>query len=168
MFYEYNTHLADGTVLTPASNEVTFIDTKDGNKTSTLETVISAEGAAAMTMENTLGEWAATAKAEAEQAIVDLNNIDPEAIYMIENPNGYCEVLVGSQVGNSWSDWNEEDLLRKANGRGGFGPAVCPRNPQQGIEHTNAENGKVKKIFRDGQVIIVRDGKEYNVLGAEL
>jgi len=168
VFGEYNTHLADGTVLTPASNVVTFVDEKSGNATQNIETVLSADQAAAYTMENTLGAWASTAAEDATQAIVDLNNIDPDAIYMIENPNGYCEVLVGSQVGNSWSDWNEEDLLRKANGRGGFGPAECPRNPKQGIEHTNAENGKVQKFFRDGQLIIVRDNKEYNVLGAQL
>ena len=87
---------------------------------------------------------------------------------MIENPNGYCEVLVGSQVGNSWSDWNEEDLLRKANGRGGFGPAECPRNPKQGIDNTEVSNSKVTKTVRDGQLIIIRDNKEYNVLGAQL
>ena len=164
-FGEFNSVDKNGAVVSPASNEVTFVL---GTNEKTMETILTADEAATYTMDYTLGDWSATAAADATQAIVDLNNIDPEAIYMIENPNGYCEVLVGSQVGNSWSDWNEEDLLRKANGRGGFGPAVCPRNPQQGIEHTNAENGKVQKFFRDGQVIIVRDGREYTILGTEL
>ena len=164
-FGEFNSVDKNGAVVSPASNEVTFVL---GTNEKTMETILTADEAAIYTMDYTLGDWTATAAADATQAIVDLNNIDPEAIYMIENPNGYCEVLVGSQVGNSWSDWNEEDLLRKANGRGGFGPAVCPRNPQQGIEHTNAENGKVQKFFRDGQVIIVRDGREYTILGTEL
>jgi hypothetical protein len=85
---------------------------------------------------------------------------------MIENPNGYCEVLVGSQVGNSWSDWNEEDLLRKANGRGGFGPAVCPRNPQQAIDNVDAEGSKITKIVENGQVFILKNGVKYTVLGS--
>ena len=27
------------------------------------------------------------------------------------------------------------------------------------------ENGECRKILRDGQIIIIRDGKEYNVMG---
>ena len=56
--------------------------------------------------------------------------------------------------------------LRKANARGGFG--LPAGNDPQGVENTAAEAVKVQKIVRDGQVIIVRDGKTYNVLGAEL
>jgi hypothetical protein len=36
------------------------------------------------------------------------------------------------------------------------------------VENTAAEAQKVQKIFRDGQVVIVRDGKAYNMLGAQL
>ena len=66
-FGEYNTHLADGTVLTPASNIVTF---NKGSEVQ-METVLSAERAAELTMEYTLGEWAATAAADATQAVVE-------------------------------------------------------------------------------------------------
>lgn len=168
IFGEYNTHLADGTVLTPEHNVVTFIDTKNNNATQDKETVLTEDQVNVRTIANTLGEWGATAVADATQAKVDLNNIDPDGIYLIENPSGYYEVTIGAWLGTDWSLWGEEDLLRKANARGGFGPAVCPRNPKEAIDNTAAEAVKTQKIVREGQLIIVRDGKEYNVLGTQL
>ena len=194
MFYEYNTHLADGTVLTPASNEVTFIDTKDGNKTSTLETVISAEEAAAMPMEYILGEWAATAKAEAEQKRMNVMinqeekvlswNATEEGVYMV-CLSDVPFITTETSLDLTTVNWNEiiaafhamygDNIdptggyyVRFANGRGGFGPRVYPGETPEGIENTAAEAVKVQKIFRDGQVVIIRDGKEFNVLGAQL
>ena len=58
--------------------------------------------------------------------------------------------------------------VRFANGRGGFGPAVHYWDNPEAIDNTAASNGKISKIFRDGQVVIVRDGKEYSIIGAEL
>lgn len=190
-FVEYNTHLADGTVLTPTSNEVTFIDTKDGNKTNTYETVISAEGAAFRTMENTLGEWAATAKSDAEQRRMNVmydqdNNIlswnaTEEGVYMVclsDVPFFTTETSLDLTAVN----WDEvyakfhemygDDLevtggyyVRFANGRGGFGPKVWPGETPEAIENTAAEAVKVQKIFRNGQLIIIKNNNEYNVLG---
>ena len=193
-FVEYNTHLADGTVLTPASNEVTFVDTKSGNATNTYETVISAEGAALRTMENTLGEWAATAKAEAEQKRMNVMinqeetvlswNATEEGVYMV-CLSDVPFITTETSLDLTGVNWNEvyakfhemygDDIevtggyyVRFANGRGGFGPKVWPGETPEGIENTAAEAVKVQKIFRDGQVVIIRDGKEFNVLGAQL
>jgi hypothetical protein len=193
-FVEYNTHLADGTVLTPASNEVTFIDTKSGNATNTYETVISAEGAALRTMENTLGEWAATAKAEAEQKRMNVMinqeetvlswNATEEGVYMV-CLSDVPFITTETSLDLTGVNWNEvyakfhemygDNIevtggyyVRFANGRGGFGPKVWPGETPEGIENTAAEALKVQKIFRDGQVVIFRDGKEFNVLGAQL
>ena len=190
-FVEYNTHLADGTVLTPASNEVTFIDPKDNNATNTYETVISAEGAAFRTMEETLGEWAATAKSDAEQRRMNVmydqdNNIlswnaTEEGVYMVclsDVPFFTTETSLDLTAVN----WDEvyakfhemygDDLevtggyyVRFANGRGGFGPKVWPGETPEGIENTAAEAVKVQKIFRNGQLIIIKNNNEYNVLG---
>lgn len=44
-FGEYNSHLPDGTVLTPERNDVTFIDTNSGNTERVLPTVLSEEEA---------------------------------------------------------------------------------------------------------------------------
>ncbi len=163
-FGEYNTHLADGTVLTPASNVVTFLDEKSGNATQNIETVLSADDAATYTMENTLGAWASTAAEDATQAVCDLLNIDPEGIYLIEYGGSDCEIQKGSTfspvVGIPFS-------VRKANARGGFG-WKAGEEPTEGITNTEVSNSKVIKTVRDGQLIIIRDNKEYNVLGAQL
>ena len=166
-FGEYNTHLADGTVLTPASNVVTFVDTKSGNATKDIETVLSAEQAAAYTMEYTLGAWAAFAKADARQEVVeDLDNIDPNGIYLIE-----CKETKTPYIVKGIENWPEgcEYTIRKANARGGFG-LKAGENPKEGIENTAASNAKTQavKTVKDGQIVIVRDGKAYNMLGAQL
>ena len=162
IFYEYNTHLADGTVLTPESNMVEFIDEKSGNAKQTLETVISAEGAAEKTMAYTLGDWAATAKQEAKQEVADVANIEPDAIYMLDYVNQPCQIILGSDYTSTVIP-GATFTLRKANARGGFGHPWDEEH--EAIENTSVSNSKVTKIFRDGQVLIVRDGKKYNVLG---
>ena len=162
-FVEYNTHLADGTVLTPESNKVEFVDTKDGNAKQTLETVISAEGAALRTMEETLGDWAAQAKEDAKQAEAeDLANIDPNGIYLIECGESQAPYLVKGP--EAWPEGCNY-TVRKANARGGFGPKA---GASTAIENTQVSNSQVVKIIRNGQLLIIRDQKAYNVLGAEL
>ena len=166
-FGEYNTHLADGTILTPASNVVTFVDPKNGNATRDIETILTAEGAAAYTMEYTLGAWAETAKADATQAVCDLKNIEDEAIYLVEAQNGNAELMLGSQLKEEVFPEDSGTTVRKANARGGFGWKAGEE--PQGIENaTAAEAMKAVKVIRNGQVVIVRDGREFNVLGAEL
>lgn len=160
---EYNTHLADGTVLTPASNVVTF---NKGSEVQ-METVLSAERAAELTMDYTLGEWAATAKTDATQAVCDLKNIEDEAIYLVEALNGNAELMLGSQLKEEVFPEDSGTTVRKANARGGFGWKAGEE--PQGVENTKAaEAKKAVKVFRDGQVVILRDGREFNVLGAEL
>ncbi len=162
-FGEYNTHLADGTVLTPESNVVTFVDTKSGNATQNIETVLSAEAAAVYTMEYTLGAWAATAAADAAQAVAETETLEADGIYLIEYED-HCEIVKGSEFAPLQG---VDHSVRKANARGGFG-LKAGEEQKEGIDNTAASNCKIEKIVRDGQVVIVRDGKEFNVLGAEL
>ena len=160
---EYNTHLADGTVLTPASNVVTF---NKGSEVQ-METVLTAEGAAAYTMEYTLGAWATTAAEDATQAVCDLKNIEDEGIYLVEALNGNAELMPGAQLKAEVFPEDSGITVRKANARGGFGWKAGEE--PQGIENaTAAEAVKAVKVIRNGQVVIVRDGREFNVLGAEL
>ena len=163
-FGEYNTHLADGTVLTPSYNLVTFVDTKSGNTERTLETVLTAEDAAAYTMEYTLGAWAATAKADATQAVVETETLDPNGIYLIEYED-HCEIVKGAAFSPLLG---VEHSVRKANTRGGFGWKAGEEPTDEAIENPSACNCKVEKIVRDGQVVIIRDGRKFNALGAEL
>ena len=169
-FGEYNTHLADGTVLTPASNIVTFIDEKSSNATQNIETVLSAENAAARTMEWTLGDWSATAKADATQAVCELTaeELEPNGIYLVEADGAFEAIILGSEFMDRFALYNGVTYtVRKANARGGFG-LKAGEEPHEGITNTEVSNDQVKKIVRDGQVVIVRDNKEYNVLGAQL
>jgi len=164
-FLEYNTHLANGTVLTPDSNKVEFIDTKDGNKTNIYETVLSEEGAAFRTMEYTLGEWAATAAADAKQAECESEwaDLEADAIYMAESEGEFVMLVKGSEVMDKLAVYDGKTyILRKANARGGFGK---PADQATAIDNTQAAAVKATKMIRNGQVIIVRDNTKYNVLG---
>lgn len=157
-FGEYNTYLADGTVLTPASNEVTFVDPKSGNATQNIQTVLTVDQAAAFTMEYTLGEWAATAKAEAEQ--VEALPVEEEGIYLVENPDGNCFITTGEEL--TRADLVPGATIRRANARGGFGQPV---GEPQGVEDVQQSAASVQKVIRDGQLIIIRNGYEYNSVG---
>ena len=163
VFGEYNTHLADGTVLTPTTNVVTFNQKAPKTGTQDQETVLSAEQAATYTMEYTLGDWAATAKADATQAVA--LPVAADGIYLVENQDGNCFITTGEIL--NMADLIPGATIRKANARGGFG--LKAGDKPEGVENTKtAEAVKAVKVVRNGQVVIVRDGKEYNVLGAEL
>lgn len=157
-FGEYNTHLADVIVLTPESNEVTFVDPKSGNATQNIQTVLTADQAAAFTMEYTLGEWAATAKAEAEQ--VEALPVEEEGIYLVENPDGNCFITTGEEL--TRADLVPGATIRRANARGGFGQPV---GEPQGVEDVQQSAAGVQKVIRDGKMIIIRNGYEYNSVG---
>ena len=166
-FGEYNTHLADGTVLTPASNVVTFIDTKNANATQDIQTVLTADEAATYTMEYTLGEWAATAANDAKQAVCDLQNIEAEGIYLVEAENGNAMMMTGTQLAEEIFPDDALIAVRKANARGGFGEAVLYTPETTAIEAVSNQQSAVKaeKVMRDGQLIIIRDGMQYNTIG---
>ena len=162
---EYNTRLTDGTLQTPESNVITF--NKNGEVT--METVLSAEQAAGFTMEYTLGSWAATAQAAATQAVCDLQNIDPAGVYLVETLNGNAILYSGAELAQEIFPEGSGITVRKANARGGFGAPVDESGEETAVESVNAERAAMSsKIIRDGQVLIVRDGKIYNVLGAEV
>lgn len=169
IFGEYNTHLADGTVLTPASNLVTFVDPKNNNATQEKETVLSEGQVNARTIANALGEWGATAVADATQAACEPTaaEFEPNGIYLVEANGEFQAIIRGSEFMDRFALYDGVTYtVRKANTRGGFG--LPAGEEPQGISNTAAEAQKVQKVIRNGQVVILRDGKEYNVLGAQL
>ena len=163
LFGEYNSVDKNGNVVSPASNNVTFIL---GSNEKQMETILTAEQAATYTMGYTLGNWAETASAEATQAVVEKDGYEETGIYLVELlDDGSCSIVTGA-------DLNAEVMLpgvsiRKANARGGFG-WKAGEEPSEGIEDIDACNCKAEKIIRDGQVIIVRGEKEYTVFGTEV
>ena len=161
VFGEYNTHLADGTILTPSTNVVTFIDKKDNNVTQDLQTVLDATEIAQYSYANFFGSW--DPAAIAAQAECDLDNIDADGIYLVEN-DGQCEMLKGSNL--NVNNLAATATVRKANARGGFGVKAGPGAPAA-IEEVldKAAEKDVHKLIHNGQLIIIRDGKAYNALG---
>ena len=169
IFGEYNTHLADGTVLTPSSNEVTFIDKSPSTETQIKETVLSEGQVNVRTIANTLGEWGATAVADATQAVCEptAEEFEPNGIYLVEANGEFQAIIRGSEFMDRFALYDGVTYtVRKANTRGGFG--LPAGEEPQGISNTAAEAVKVQKIIRNGQVIILRDNKAYNIIGAEL
>lgn len=169
IFGEYNTHLADGTVLTPSSNEVTFIDKSPSTETQIKETVLSEGQVNVRTIANTLGEWGATAVADATQAVCEPTaaEFEPNGIYLVEANGEFQAIIRGSEFMDRFALYDGVTYtVRKANTRGGFG--LPAGEEPQGISNTAAEAVKVQKIIRNGQVIILRDNKAYNIIGAEL
>ena len=165
-FGEFNTHLANGTVLTPASNVVTFVDTKSNNATQEIETVLSAEQAAAYTIVYTLGDWAATAQADAKQAVCDLKNIEAEGIYLVEALNGNPTLYTGADLKDEIFPDDSGITVRKANARGGFGKAVKYGDDTATEAVSDQQSAaSIQKVMRDGQLIIIRDGMQYNTIG---
>lgn len=164
-FGEYNTHLANGQVLTPASNVVTFVDEKSNNATQNIETVLSAEQAAAYTIAYTLGDWAATAQADATQAVCDLQNIEATGIYLVEAGNGNATMMTGAQLAEEIFPEDAELTVRKANARGGFGEAVECNPELTAIDKAQTDKVQTAKVVRDGKLIIIRGGIEYNAIG---
>ena len=170
IFGEYNTRTTEGELLTPESNIVTFRQKAPLTGTQDIQTVLTEEEAAKFTIEYTLGGWAATAKAEATQAEAETeaSQLDPDGIYLIESEGEFQAIIKGSEFMDKFALYDGKVYtIRKANARGGFGPKAG--EAPQGIEETvSHEMPKVMKIFRDGQVYIVRDGKSFNVMGAEI
>ena len=169
-FGEFGSHTLEGEGLTPESNVVTFIDEKSGNTQQDAETVLSAEQAAAYTIEYTLGDWAETAKNDAKQAVCEqqAEDLEPDAIYLAEADGEFVMLLKGSEFFDKLAlyDGVVEYKLRKANARGGFGPRAGEET--EGVGNVPSDQVQTTKLLRDGQLLIVRGENTFNALGARL
>ena len=118
----------------------------------------------------TLGDWSTTAANDAKQAECEkqASEFEPNGIYLVEGDGEFAAIILGSEFMDRFAVYNGvKYTVRKANARGGFGNAADYK--PSGVEDINANsNAKVSKFFRNGQVVIVRENKEYNIIGAEL
>lgn len=162
LFGEYNSVDSEGNVISPASNNVTFVL---GESEKQMETILTADQAATYTIDYTLGDWSETAQADATQAIADEENIDPEGIYLIEYLEGGYAIVKGTDFTERGFVPQGDHTMRKANARGGFGETAGD-GPEavENVLNNNNESGW-QKVLRDGQMILIRDNQEYNVLG---
>lgn len=167
LFGEYYSVNEQGENITPASNNVKFVLNSSEKQ---METVLSAEQAATYTMDYTLGNWSATAKTDATQAVCEPEaaQFEPDGIYLVEANGQFAAIIKGSEFMDSFALYDGVNYtVRKANARGGFGN-VAGEEEHEDITNTEVSNKQVTKMIRDGKVVIVRDNKTYNVLGTEL
>ena len=159
---EYGTKNAEGTDITPESNNVTF--TKNNTQ---MNTILSADQAATYTINYVLGDWAATAQAQATQVAAPKAELKDGVITWTPANDGataYAIFKDGKFLGiTTESSWTVEEAagaprradeesqttgytIRAANSRGGFGPAADV-SPATGIAAIEAELGGDVKIY---------------------
>jgi len=155
-FHEFNTHLEDGTVITGHNLDGLGYDAESD------PIYLDSEGV--YTYANViLGADNWDAKAIAAQVKADAKAIDAEAAYLVEDEGAFVAVVKGSQL----SDDHKGKTIRQANTRGGFGEAVLYNPAATAIEAVSDQHSavSVQKVIRDGQLIILRDGMQYNTIG---
>jgi hypothetical protein len=96
--------------------------------------------------------------------VAETETLEADGIYLIEYED-HCEIVKGSEFAPLLG---VDHSVRKANARGGFGYKAGEEPKDQAIDNTDACDCKIEKVVRNGQVIIIRDGREFNGLGAEL
>ena len=114
-YKEYNTVDKSGNGMnTPASNIIEFTHSTGNN---TMETVLSAEEAQEYALDKFFTDWAPAAIAA--QETIDIENFDPEAVYLVENNGAFVALVKGAAL-SAYT----QGTVRKANARGGFGAAA--------------------------------------------
>lgn len=139
-FVEYNTRDTQGNLLTPSTNVMNFTHS-GGNKQ--YETVLTAEQAAEYAIEKVFPDW------RPEQIAAQVEYVDNEKragnVYLVDGKIYVGELPEGERV-----------AVRKANARGGFGPAVIADiKPESSVKEMAAD--VVNTIYYDLQGSRVAD-----------
>ena len=179
-FHEYNTKDASGNAITghklddckgDAASDALYIDEATANT---------------YTIENVLGDWAATAKAAIAQATVTEATMEGNTItitgdapaYLIEKDGEFLALTTENTYDVSASSTEGTTLsitadpvytVRAANAKGGFGEAAVVV-VATGINEVNAEAAAAEdgKFVENGKVVIVKNGKKFTAAGAEM
>lgn len=151
-FKEYKTMDAEGNVTTPESHVMNFTHSTGNYE---YETVMTDEEAAQYTIENIYGEWAPDQTA-AQVVLTAEEFAAPEAsaIYLVDGVICVGEIPADAK------------LVRKANSRGGFGPAVkCEDlNAIQQVEapatYNNIYNVYGQRLGQNAKGLCIEGGKK--------
>lgn len=162
-FVEYNSVDAEGNVVSPASNVVTF--TKDSQQ-NTMETIITAEQAAEYSLDKVFPDWKpADIALQTTVGAVSLtdNTLTWEAAqgataYAIVCNNEIVDIVNATTTSYAVSDSNATYAVRAANGMGGFGEAIKAGETGTGIKDTISDDGKETIIHTLGGVRINKVG----------
>lgn len=153
-FHEFNTVDANGAAVT--GHNLTAC--KGNTESETL--YLTAAEAEAYSYANVLGTW---------NPAVDATQVTLE--YVNNTWTGATDAasfLVNGEIVTELPNAPvSTDVIRAANARGGFGPAATINNTNTSVENTDATT-KVVKTIVNGQVVIIKNGVSYNVLGARL
>ncbi len=145
-FKEYATTNSEGTITTPKSNVIKFTHSSGNNE---FETVLSDDEAAQYTVANIFGEWAP------DKIAAQVTDKDKGSVFLVD--------------GKITTDHPTEGKFRIANTRGGFGPEVDASTATaiETVTFPTTMNAP-KKFFKDEKLVILKNGKTYNVAGQEL
>ena len=136
--------------ITPASNTVTF--TKENT---TINTILDATALETYSIENVLGEWATTAKAEATQVAapsdaelatgkIQWTAVDGATAYAVFKNDVLVAITEGTSVEIGTKEDGDTFTIRSANQRGGFGKAAAVKEETTIIHLINPEALKAK------------------------
>lgn len=168
-FGEYNSVDADGNMISPASNVVTF--TRKGESRQ-LETILSQEEANAYTYAAFFRPFEWNPAAETQQTVIwyttQDNNIvwgeTSATLFLVERKDG--TFFFTAQLPAVLEDGM---TVRAANARGGFGPVATEGEPAGFFQQAGATiPANVEKRIENGQLVIIRDGIRYSALGIVL
>ena len=169
---EYGTKDADGTNITPASNNITF--TKENTA---LETILQAEEVAKYTIDKVLGTWAATAQEQATQleapdAVYAEGNVtwtpanNGATAYLIEKNREFVGITTGSSMAVE-ATATDQLTIRAANARGGFGEAKVVSNTTD-IQAAVAVQERGEQVIHNLQgVRVTRTGKGVYIINGK-
>ncbi len=149
-FVEYNSLDTDGNVVSPASNVSKFtLSDKQGNiiATNEMETILTADEAAAYSLDKVFTDWAPDADAKQADIAVSLAdgvlNFTSDASYFAIFKNGEFVEIVTAKTYNLNGDDADAYTVRAANGRGGFGKAVKAGEDTAAIHDIDSADAEV-------------------------
>lgn len=153
-FMEYQSTDAEGNIITPASNVLKFTHST-GDKE--YETVLTADEAATYTLENIYGTWAPnTICAQQEMTEAEMAAPQADATYLVDG-----KICVGTIPAGAKS-------VRKANGRGGFGPAFGEPSAIKDAVITETVNAPIyniagQRVAQNAKGLLIQNGVKHLV-----
>lgn len=153
-FKEYQSTDANGNIITPASNVLKFTHST-GDKE--YETVLTADEAATYTLENIYGTWAPnTICAQAEVTEGEISAPQADATYLVDG-----KIYVGTIPAGAKS-------VRKANARGGFGPAFGDPSAISSVIVTELTDAPIyniagQRVAQNAKGILIQNGIKHIV-----
>ena len=151
---EYGTKDANGNDITPASNNVTFT-----KQNTSMNTILDATALETYSIQNVLGDWAATAQESVKQieapadgqymnGMVTWSAVDGASAYALFKNGELAGIVSDVTYFEIEVTENDELTIRSANARGGFGAAAEVALVATGIcETIHAEMAVPERIY---------------------